>query len=54
VVANVSQVQFTFNSIGQELHSIAFLRQHGYKIVFRQDGNLVLHRVSSPTGRGNS
>jgi uncharacterized membrane protein len=54
VVANVSQVQFTFNNIGQELHSVAFLRHNGYKIVFQRDGNLVLHRVGPSAGRGNS
>ena len=54
VIANVTQVQFSFNSIGQEIKSVLFLEHHGYKIVFSRDGYLVLHRGGAAAGRRKS
>ena len=44
VVANNSQVQFSFNTIAGEDRSIRFLESHGYNVVFDRLGYYVLHR----------
>jgi uncharacterized membrane protein len=44
VVANNSQVQFTFSTIAEENKNIHFLETHGYKVVFYRLGYYVLHR----------
>jgi hypothetical protein len=51
VVANVRQVQFTFRGgLREQRQRVAFLEQNGYRVVFRRDGYLVLHRVGSRGG----
>jgi hypothetical protein len=51
VVANNSQVQFTFRTIAEEDRSIRFLQNHGYNVVFDRLGYYVLHRGDSPVRR---
>jgi len=48
VVANVNQVQFTWYSLREQRQRVAFLESHGYHVVFRRDGYLVLHRSGPP------
>lgn len=50
VVANVSQPQFTFPSVRAQVQRVALLEHHGYQVVFRRDGYLVLHRTGPPAG----
>jgi len=47
VVANTRRLQFTFFSVSEQRQRIAFLEAHGYRVVFRRDGYLVLHRTGS-------
>jgi uncharacterized membrane protein len=44
VVANDRQLQFTFHSVQEQRQHIALLEQHGYRVVFRRGGFVVLHR----------
>jgi uncharacterized membrane protein len=50
VVANTSQLQFTFHSVREQRQRVALLERHGYTVVFRRDGYLVLHRPRPATG----
>jgi uncharacterized membrane protein len=43
VIANVTQPQFTFLSMKTQVQRVAELRAHGYTVVFRDDGLVVLH-----------
>jgi uncharacterized membrane protein len=43
VVANVTQPQFTWYSVQEQVQRVADLRAHGYVTVFREDGVIVLH-----------
>lgn len=54
VVANNSQVQFTFGSIARENKSIHFLESHGYNVVFKRLGYYVLHRGDLSSSRRGS
>jgi uncharacterized membrane protein len=49
VVANVRQLQFTFSSVRQQRQSVQHLENSGYRVVFRRDGYVVLHRVGQKT-----
>jgi uncharacterized membrane protein len=51
VIANNSEVQFTFSSIAKQNKSIHFLESHGYKVVFLRLGYYVLHRGDLPARR---
>jgi uncharacterized membrane protein len=44
VVADVHHHEFTFDSMTEQRNHVTNLLRHGYKIVFRRDGYLVLHR----------
>ena len=44
VIADVQRREMTFGSLAQQSADVAYLRQHGYKIVFERDGYIVLHR----------
>jgi uncharacterized membrane protein len=49
VVANVRQQQFTFRGgVREQRERVAFLERNGYRVVFKRDGYVVLHRVGSP------
>ncbi len=50
VIANVSQRQDSFNTIGEQRQRVTLLRRSGYKIVFERDGYMVLHRGGLPAG----
>jgi uncharacterized membrane protein len=50
VVANVTQPQFTFSSVGQQQQRVLFLEHNGYQVVFDRDGYIVMHRSGSVTG----
>jgi uncharacterized membrane protein len=50
VVANTSQLQFTFRSVREQRRRVALLERHGYTVCFRRDGYLVLHRPGPATG----
>jgi len=51
VVANVRQPQFTFRGgVREQRQRVAFLERNGYRVVFKRDGYLVLHRVGSGSG----
>jgi hypothetical protein len=54
VVANVGQVQFTFYSLRDQDKRVALLERSGYRVVFRRDGYVVLHRVGSRAGTAGS
>lgn len=43
VIANVTQLQFTWSSVQEQAQRVADLRAHGYVTVFRDDGVIVLH-----------
>jgi uncharacterized membrane protein len=45
VVANDRQLQFTFHSVEEQKQHIALLEGHGYRVVFRRGGYVVLHRA---------
>jgi uncharacterized membrane protein len=48
VVANVRVLQFTFHSVREQKQRVALLERSGYRVVFRRDGYLVLHRSGPP------
>jgi uncharacterized membrane protein len=48
VVADVARRQFNFPTVAEQQASVAFLLRHGYTIVFRQDGYVVLRRPGPP------
>jgi hypothetical protein len=50
VVANIRQRQFTFHSVAEQRQRVAYLERSGYRVVFRRDGYLVLHRAGSRAG----
>jgi uncharacterized membrane protein len=45
VIADVRRVEFSFSSLRQERQRVALLESDGYKVVFRRDGYIVLHRI---------
>jgi hypothetical protein len=45
VVADVRRREFTFPSVGAERQRVALLERHGYQVVFRRDGYIVLHAL---------
>jgi len=45
VIADVTQLEFTFSSVTQQKQSVALLLRSGYRTVFERDGYVVLHRV---------
>ena len=47
MVANTRRLQFTFRSVREQRQRVALLEHDGYRVVFRRDGYLVLHRASS-------
>jgi uncharacterized membrane protein len=51
VVADVRGRQFTFADVTAQRERVALLRRAGYRVVFRRDGYLVLHRVARPADR---
>jgi len=53
IVAQVRQLQFTFSSVREQRASVQALENGGYKVVFRRDGYVVLHRVG-PSGAAKS
>ena len=48
VVANVRMLQFTFHSVREQKQRVALLERSGYRVVFRRDGYVVLHRNGPP------
>ena len=50
VVANIATRQFTFHSVAEQRQRVAFLERNGYRVVFRRDGYLVLHRTGPGAG----
>ena len=54
VVADVSQVEFSFTSTAAKKRRVAVLLQHGYRSVFDQRGYIVLHRVPAVARAGLS
>jgi uncharacterized membrane protein len=54
VVANIRRLQFTFASVREQRQRVALLERHGYRVVFRRGGYLVLHRVRSSAGAADS
>jgi uncharacterized membrane protein len=44
VVAYVGRLEFPFRSVAEQRRRVAALEAAGYRVVFRQDGYLVLHR----------
>ena len=49
VVADVRTRQFTFKSLHEQRQRVALLERDGYRVVFRRDGYIVLHRAG-PAG----
>ncbi len=50
IVADIKRREMTFLSVSAERARVALLLRSGYKVVFRRDGYLVLHRA--PRARG--
>jgi hypothetical protein len=47
VVANIRQKQFSWHTVAEQKQRVAFLEQHGYQIVFKRKGYVVLHHAGS-------
>jgi uncharacterized membrane protein len=47
VVANIRQKQFSWHTVAEQKQRVAFLEQHGYQVVFKRKGYVVLHRAGS-------
>ena len=47
VVADIETPQFTFKSVTEQQQHVALLERSGYKVAFRRDGYIVLHRAGS-------
>jgi uncharacterized membrane protein len=47
VVADITDLQFTFSSVREQRRRLEFLERNGYRAVFKRDGYVVLHRVGS-------
>ena len=47
VVADIETPQFTFKSVTEQQQHVALLERSGYKLAFRRDGYIVLHRAGS-------
>ncbi len=54
VVADIRQLQFTFTSVREQKQRVALLERNGYRMVFKRDGYVVLHRVGSRAGAPGS
>jgi uncharacterized membrane protein len=48
VVADIRQRELGFSSLDAQSDDVAMLQQHGYRIVFRSYGIIVLHRPGGP------
>lgn len=48
VVADVSRLELDFSSLAEQRADVALLEQHGYRVVFRRLGIIVLHRPGPP------
>jgi uncharacterized membrane protein len=48
VVADVKRHEMTFGGLDEQRADVAYLRQHGYQVVFERDGYIVLHRPGPP------
>jgi hypothetical protein len=48
VVADVQRREMTFGGLARQSADVAYLRQHGYRVVFERDGYIVLHRSGPP------
>ncbi len=53
VVADVATPQFTFTGVREQRQRVALLERGGYRIVFRRDGYIVLHRGGSDDSDGS-
>jgi uncharacterized membrane protein len=47
VVADTTSLQFSFASVREQRQRVALLKRSGYKVVFKRDGYIVLHRAGS-------
>jgi uncharacterized membrane protein len=47
VVADVWVKQFSWHTVHDQKERVTFLKQHGYQVVFKRGGYVVLHRVGS-------
>jgi uncharacterized membrane protein len=54
VVADVATRQFTFSSVRDQRQRVALLERSGYRVVFKRDGYLVLHRGGTRAGGASS
>jgi hypothetical protein len=54
IVADVKRREFTFTSVHEEKARVKLLLSTGYRVVFRRDGYLVLHRTTTGTGISTS
>jgi uncharacterized membrane protein len=50
VVADVAQPEFNFTTVNAERQRVALLERSGYRIVFKREGYVVLHRAGRPAG----
>ncbi len=53
VVADIATPQFTFTGVREQRQRVALLERGGYRIVFRRDGYIVLHRGGSDDSDGS-
>jgi uncharacterized membrane protein len=54
IVADVKHREFTFTSVHEEKARVKLLLTRGYRVVFRRDGYLVLHRAATGTSISTS
>jgi hypothetical protein len=52
IVADVRRQVFTFPSVKAQRQRVTFLERHGYQVVFRRAGYVVLHRGAPGGGTG--
>ena len=52
IVADVRRQVFTFPSVQAQRQRVALLERHGYQVVFRRAGYVVLHRATPGSGLG--
>jgi len=51
IVADVRRQVFTFHSVQAQRQRVALLERHGYQVVFRRAGYVVLHRGGTGAGQ---
>ena len=51
VVADTKGLDFPFCTPAQQAQEVSFLRAHGYRLVFSDDGYVVLHRAADARTR---